>query len=205
MQRSQLPLACLRASDQLYELFDSKTTIGRSLNCDITLGTSKSISSKHAVIELSIIATRGGNSIVEAVLHDLNSTNGTFVNTVRVHNGAYRVESGDLIRFGCDVHSYRFETGEDILQNKPRKRWDDIPENDRGRRQPDTTANAAAAGISRRNSRSRTPSPQSRRAERCPQSAMSHRESRDRREDGARRRRRPHITFRPLLTLIVRC
>ena len=107
----QMPFGCLRSADSIYELFERKTKIGRGQKCEVILTTSKSISSAHATIIFD------GN---ETILRDLNSTNGTFVNNVRVHNDTYPLETGDIIRFGCDVQSYRFEHSQDMIEYKPR-------------------------------------------------------------------------------------
>ena len=109
----RMPFGCLRSADAVYELFERKTKIGRGQKCDVILTTSKSISSAHAVVLFD-----GG----ETLLRDLNSTNGTFVNNVRVHNDTYPLEAGDIIRFGCDVQSYRFEHAKDLREYEPRSR-----------------------------------------------------------------------------------
>ena len=107
----RIPMGCLRSAELIYELLERKTKIGRGNNCDVVLTTSKSISSAHAVILFS--------GPLQATLRDLNSTNGTFVNNVRVHNDSYPLESGDILRFGCDVQSYRFELGGDMPEYAP--------------------------------------------------------------------------------------
>ena len=97
----RMPFGCIRSADAVYELYDRKSKIGRGPKCNIILTTSKSISSAHA-----LILFHDDNN--ETILRDLNSTNGTFVNNVRVHNDTYPLETGDIIRFGCDIQSYRF-------------------------------------------------------------------------------------------------
>ena len=109
-----IPMGCLRSADIIYELLERKTKIGRGSNCDVVLTTSKSISSAHAVVLFN-------GPLQQASLRDLNSTNGTFVNNVRVHNDVYPLESGDILRFGCDVQSYRFELGGDMPEYAPRR------------------------------------------------------------------------------------
>ncbi len=49
-----------------------------------------------------------------ARLVDLNSLNGCFVNDARVHNDAAPLASGDVLKFGYDVDSYRFFFPEDV-------------------------------------------------------------------------------------------
>ena len=123
-----MPFGCLRSADAIYELFERKTKIGRGIKCDVTLTSSKSISSAHCTIIFD------GN---QATLRDLNSTNGTFVNNVRVHNNTYPLETGDIIRFGCDVQSYRFESSQDMIEYEPRSKSLNKSLNSSKRRQKD--------------------------------------------------------------------
>jgi len=69
-------------------LIEGSASIGRSEESDIFL-VDPSVSRNHATIELK------GH---EAVVKDLGSTNGTFVNGERVES--HRVVSGDVIAFG---------------------------------------------------------------------------------------------------------
>lgn len=71
----------------LYPL-KAKTTVGRSADRDVALA-DPSVSRSHAIIEID---ERG------LAVHDLGSTNGTFVNDERVQNA--RLEAGDAIAFG---------------------------------------------------------------------------------------------------------
>jgi hypothetical protein len=75
-------------SGQQYELSQGDTTLGRE-NCDITLQ-DEEVSRRHARIE------RQGNRLI---LHDLDSTNGTFVNGNRV-TGSYHLQPGDQVYLG---------------------------------------------------------------------------------------------------------
>ena len=109
------PLACLRSATVTFYLDDYKTKLGRGRAMDITLTTSKSISSKHAVIEI-------GQDGESATLKDLNSLNGTFVNNTRVHNTTCKLKSNDRIRFGCDVVSYLFEFQKDMQEFSPNRK-----------------------------------------------------------------------------------
>lgn len=56
---------------------------------------------QHAVIDLDEI----GESFV---LQDLNSAYGTYINDYRIDNGAVRLRSGDVIRFGNSSTLYEF-------------------------------------------------------------------------------------------------
>ena len=109
------PLGCLRSAQIVYDLHEFTTRIGRGRSSDIVLDTSKSISSKHAIVSIS----QDGGS---ATLKDLNSLNGTFINNVRVHNETHPLESRDLVKFGCDVVSYRFELAKDMREFSPKQR-----------------------------------------------------------------------------------
>lgn len=66
---------------QRFELNKSELSIGRDPNCDIQIDDG-AVSSKHAVI--STQANRYLPDQMEIVLKDLGSTNGTFVNDVKV-------------------------------------------------------------------------------------------------------------------------
>ena len=113
-QSREPPLACLRSAATTFYLDEYKTKLGRGRAMDITLSTSKSISSKHAVIEI-------GQDGKTAILRDLNSLNGTFVNNTRVHNSTCKLKSNDRIRFGCDVVSYLFQFRNDMQEYSPNR------------------------------------------------------------------------------------
>lgn len=98
------PLAYLRSAEVIYELEDPETQIGRGDDNDIVLRSSKSVSTVHAKI---VVHERGGRH--RAFLQDLHSLNGTYVNDDRVLGAAVELRSGNLIRFGYDNTSYRFE------------------------------------------------------------------------------------------------
>lgn len=71
-------------------------TIGRYSTCDIVLDNDKSVSGKHAVIK-----TVGRKSTLE----DLNSTNGTFVESGRVTR--HELRHGEIIIIGAHELIYR--------------------------------------------------------------------------------------------------
>lgn len=70
-------LAKLRKASVVYELENSNTSIGRGPDNDIVLD-SQSVSKAHCIIEFQ----KDGS----AALRDLQSRNGTFVNSERIHN-----------------------------------------------------------------------------------------------------------------------
>lgn len=76
-------------SPTTHEFVDSKLTIGRLGDNDVQLDEG-SVSSRHA----EIVAADGS-----AVLRDLNSTNGTFLNGEQV-TGEHPLQEGDEIYFG---------------------------------------------------------------------------------------------------------
>ena len=71
--------------------------IGRSLNNDCVIQNSN-VSAHHAELILD-------DSEQQGTIRDLNSTNGTFVNNVRVSQ--QRVSVNDVIRLGSEVTSIR--------------------------------------------------------------------------------------------------
>ncbi|MDH3532543.1 MAG: FHA domain-containing protein, partial [Gammaproteobacteria bacterium] len=84
----KLYLTLNRQTLQEFEIRDSKILIGRSAICDISIS-SRFVSKHHALL------IRGEDSMH---LVDLNSTNGTFVNSVRVQSTALRHD--DIISLG---------------------------------------------------------------------------------------------------------
>ncbi len=85
MQTGPLP-------DEIYELTQPKTVIGRAPSVDIVL-TFAAVSGRHAVI------SREGN---QCFIEDLNSSNGTFINGQRLH-GNQKLNHGDEIRLGQSI------------------------------------------------------------------------------------------------------
>lgn len=65
-------------------------TLGRAANCDLILDDDVEISNQHAILQMQ-------NGKLSA--RDLNSTNGTLVNGVPIHND-YPLRSGDLLLLG---------------------------------------------------------------------------------------------------------
>ena len=182
------PMGCLRSAELIYELFERKTKIGRGNNCDIVLSTSKSISSAHAVVLFS------GPS--QASLRDLNSTNGTFVNNVRVHNDVYPLESGDILRFGCDIQSYRFELVSEMPEYESREKQ----KRTRKQKKKLSRSSSPAAGASTHRKR-RSDSPGSRSPSRSPSREFRRRQWGDGSGEGAEDRRQqqeaPHLRTSP--------
>lgn len=80
---------------ELYEIKGELTVIGRRETCDIYLADA-GISRKHAVI------TRSGNHFV---ISDQASSNGTFVNGIRISSKV--LEPGDVIKMGSTVLTFK--------------------------------------------------------------------------------------------------
>jgi diguanylate cyclase (GGDEF)-like protein len=78
-----------------YPFGEVPVTLGRSEECDVSVSET-SISRRHAIIE-----PRDGG----CVLTDLQSTNGTYVNDVRVQ-APYQLRNGDYIRVGNCIYRY---------------------------------------------------------------------------------------------------
>ncbi|MBC6904947.1 FHA domain-containing protein [Saccharophagus sp. K07] len=76
--------------DRTYPLDKSSTLIGRSAQCDISID-SGLLSRHHA----SVLVVNSDT----VILKDLDSTNGTFVNTMRI-TGPTRLKHGDVITIG---------------------------------------------------------------------------------------------------------
>lgn len=66
----------------------------------------ETVSRKHAVIDRGAIPGM-------YLLKDLQSTNGTWVNHIRVEGDAVELREGDVVQFA--VHAYRFEISEDFV------------------------------------------------------------------------------------------
>jgi len=98
--------------DNVHYLVDLENTIGRAATCNVVVSKSQSISGQHASIQVS----SGG-----AILRDLGSRNGTWINERRVgpHEGL-KLESGDSIQLGIDGPCYLFEWGPAAAKILPR-------------------------------------------------------------------------------------
>lgn len=74
-----------------------ETTVGRSLQCDISIPDDRFISQYHARISMQ------DNS---CVVEDLGSTNGTYLNGTRIKTPA-RVQRGDRVSLGNAILEFR--------------------------------------------------------------------------------------------------
>eukprot|EP00948_MAST-09A_sp_MAST-9A-sp1_P001369 g1369.t1 len=125
-----MALANLRSSDVLFELHQSRTVVGRSEACDLCVQSSRSISKTHCVIEIreehkeknpttgvTLISPRSRCYV--HILSDYHSTNGTFVNDHLIRGSFTTLEDGDIIRFGHDRRTYRYEILTAIKKHQP--------------------------------------------------------------------------------------
>jgi pSer/pThr/pTyr-binding forkhead associated (FHA) protein len=85
--------------------------IGRKPDCDLALK-SRSVSGEHAVIEVD-----ANNR--QAVLRDLTSLNGCFINNVRLKGQREVLAHGDNLRFGFDTRVWVVETAAAKKFTKP--------------------------------------------------------------------------------------
>lgn len=97
-------LVCIHPSDRLgrvVTLGSGALVVGRETGCELEL-VDDSVSRRHAVLR----PTPGGYTVI-----DLDSTNGTYVNDVRIETR--KLEPGDRLRFGNQIFKYlsgdRFE------------------------------------------------------------------------------------------------
>jgi len=101
------------ADDSVYYLCSLRNVVGRAATCDAVIDHSQSISNQHAAIEM-------GDS--GAVLRDMGSRNGTWLNERRVgNNEGLKLESGDAIQLGVDGPTYIFEWGPAAAKFMPRE------------------------------------------------------------------------------------
>lgn len=91
---------------KVFELKDAGTILGRGKDCDIVIP-GNHLSRNHAVIR------KKGDHLI---LKDLQSSNGSFVNEMRVE-GEQVVRAGDRLRF--DVYSFRVQGPTSVESSQP--------------------------------------------------------------------------------------
>lgn len=93
-----------------YDLDSVAISIGRDKSNALVLpSNNKSMSNRHAVLEFIPLSSDSSPSKRQyfAVIRDLYSTNGTYVNGVKMSpSSAIMLQNGDLIRFGLDSRQY---------------------------------------------------------------------------------------------------
>jgi len=108
--------ACLRTHGTVYELVETETTIGRGEECDLVLD-GRGISRMHAKITFQTEASSSTHhhnskqrSRIVAMITDLGSSNGTYVNDARLQPmSAHVLLHRDLLRFGQGKQAYWLE------------------------------------------------------------------------------------------------
>lgn len=106
----------LRSSDRDWELYPGDTLVGRGESCDVVLEDS-SVSRRHAVLHVDDDGVR---------VEDLGSSNGTFVNGVRV-SGRATLDAGDRLMIG----SYQLGFAEKGQSRRREKRTQPMPNRSR--------------------------------------------------------------------------
>ena len=91
----------LKSDELVYKLDKITNIIGRDTNCTIVLN-HPSISKQHAKIEYDMQTNN-------AILTDLNSTHGTFINDMKLNqNQSIKLNSGDVLNFGQSDIKYTY-------------------------------------------------------------------------------------------------
>ena len=124
MAGPKMAFAYLRSDTQALPLIAGHThTIGRKPECDLCLK-SRSVSGQHAVIEVDADGR-------QAVLRDLASLNGCFINNNRLKGQREVLNHGDNVRFGFDTRIWVVEQAAAVKPRSPRQSaagsWDHGP------------------------------------------------------------------------------
>ena len=98
--RNLVLFGILKTKKEVYKLTKERISIGRNRTSQIVLN-NNTISKDHAIIEFD----QDGNAIIK----DLNSSNGTFVNGQRLKFNPIRLKTGDKITFGKYDAEFTFE------------------------------------------------------------------------------------------------
>jgi hypothetical protein len=110
-----------RLQGELFPLYEGRNIIGSSDSCDVHVETDKMMSGEHAVI-----LCRAGRD----ELHDMLSTNGTFLNEKYVDREGADLVDKALIKIGATIFEFRKFThsGEKVLEgDRPDYFEDDSP------------------------------------------------------------------------------
>ena len=95
------PYGCLKNDSITYLLHNQINKIGRNPSTNTIILNHTSISKEHALIEF--------DSNNQAFISDLFSSNGTFVNGVKISsNQKFQLNEGDIIKFGKDQNVFKF-------------------------------------------------------------------------------------------------
>ena len=99
-ERNLILFGILKTKKEVYKLSKERISIGRNRNSQIVIN-NNTISKDHAIIEFD----EDGNAIIK----DLNSSNGTYVNGQRLKVIPIRLKTGDKITFGKYDVEFVFE------------------------------------------------------------------------------------------------
>jgi len=99
-ERNLVLFGILKTKKEVYKLTKERISIGRNRTSQIVLN-NNTISKDHAIIEFD----QDGNAIIK----DLNSSNGTYVNGQRLKFNPIRLKTGDKITFGKYDAEFTFE------------------------------------------------------------------------------------------------
>ena len=99
-ERNLVLFGILKTKKEVYKLTKERISIGRNRTSQIILN-NNTISKDHAIIEFD----QDGNAIIK----DLNSSNGTYVNGQRLKFNPIRLKTGDKITFGKYETEFTFE------------------------------------------------------------------------------------------------
>jgi len=99
----KVPYGCLKNESITYLLPNSINKIGRNPLTNTVILNHNSISKEHALIEFD--SNRRG------YISDLFSSNGTFVNGIKISsNQKFSLNDGDILKFGKDENGFKFVT-----------------------------------------------------------------------------------------------
>lgn len=103
-----------------FKITGNKTLIGRRVECDITID-DISVSGEHASLEIENSVEYEGQ--FNYYIHDLGSTNGTFVNDIEANR--QRLKHNDIIRIGWVNFKFYDEAEDEKLEktSKIKKSW----------------------------------------------------------------------------------
>ena len=99
----KVPYGCLKNESITYLLPNSINKIGRNPLTNTVILNHNSISKEHALIEF--------DSNRQGYISDLFSSNGTFVNGIKISsNQKFSLNDGDILKFGKDENGFKFVT-----------------------------------------------------------------------------------------------
>jgi len=100
-----------------FEITDSELKFGRIASNHVIID-DKAVSSEHA----EILLLKGNDGDLQYVLHDLGSTNGTYINEKKIHKQLLRHK--DIVRVGWNSFTFINEDEVDLEKTtKVKKSW----------------------------------------------------------------------------------